>query len=282
MSKIKEFFTYPVTDTKVDWVRILDEQYCRYTHKKCYKTRKSEPEISIGTCTVTYGKNNNNIIICPHRLLERHQIFVDCLHLLNSHEPGNELHIVPEVSIPGGSVDYVLVSTDKNRKVKDFVGIELQTMDTTGTVWPERQKLLKELNLVSGDTILNKTYGMNWKMTSKTILVQLLHKIETFESLNRHFVLVVQDHLLEYMKKEFSFAHVKEAKIGDSMHFHAYSLDEVDGTLLKLHLQSRLSTDSAGIATLLGLNARANIEFEEIAKILEAKISDDTVFDLGI
>ncbi|MBR1866437.1 MAG: hypothetical protein IJ801_08015 [Lachnospiraceae bacterium] len=26
----------------------------------------------------------------------------------------------------------------------NFTGIELQTMDTTGTVWPERQRLLNE------------------------------------------------------------------------------------------------------------------------------------------
>ena len=32
-----------------------------------------------------------------------------------------------------------------NNKVRDFVGIELQTLDTTGTVWPERQRLLEEL-----------------------------------------------------------------------------------------------------------------------------------------
>ncbi len=278
MSKVKEFFTYPTKDKEIDWNDVLLKQHCRYIHKKCFKTRKSNPEISIGTCTVTYGKDKRDVIICPHRLLERRQIFFDCLHLLNSHTPGNELHIVPEVSIPGGSVDYVLVSTDQNRRVKDFVGIELQTMDTTGTVWPERQRLLLELGLDENEKISNKTFGMNWKMTSKTILVQLLHKIETFESLNRHFVLVIQDCLLEYMKKEFSFSHVTDAKLGDSMHFHAYALDNVGG-IFKLHLQNRLSTDSAGISTLLGLNAKANIEFEEIARILESKISDNTVFD---
>jgi len=281
MSKVKEFFTYPTFNMDINWAEILSCQQCRYTHKKCFKTRKSNPDISIGTCTVSYGKDNRNVIICPHRLLERRQIFVDCLHLLNSHTPGNELHIVPEVSIPGGSVDYVLVSTDKNRKVKDFVGIELQTMDTTGTVWPERQRLLQELGFEVNEEISEKTFGMNWKMTSKTILVQLLHKIETFESLNRHFVLIIQDHLLEYMKKEFSFAHVTEAKLGDSMHFHTYSLGNIGGTY-KLHLQHRLSTDSAGISTLLGLNAKANIQFDEIARILESKISDNTMFEFSI
>jgi len=70
---------------------------------------------------------------------------------IDTHEPGNELHIVSEVSIPGGSVDYFLVSA-KDGKVKDFVGIELQTLDTTGTVWPERQRLLKKLVFIEAMT----------------------------------------------------------------------------------------------------------------------------------
>jgi len=114
--------------------------------------------------------------------------------------PGNELHIVPEVAISGGNVDYFLVTTDINRHIVDFVGIELQTMDTTGSVWPERQALLKELGILAVNDITgNKHYGINWKMTAKTILVQLHHKIKTFEMLNKHFVLIVQGCLLDYI-----------------------------------------------------------------------------------
>jgi hypothetical protein len=237
--------------------------------------------VSIGTCTVRYGTDNKDVIICPYRLLERKQIFADCLHLLTSHQPGNELHLIPEVAIPGGSVDYFLVSTDANRKVKDFVGIELQTMDTTGTVWPERELALQDLGLKQGVPDPIKSFGMNWKMTAKTILVQLHHKIDTFESINKHLVLVVQDHLLDYMKREFSFGHVNnQALIGDSMHFHSYKLKK-DGADYRLVLDSRCSTDSSGISTLLGLKVNANIGFEEIAKILETKISSKTVFTIA-
>jgi len=85
-------------------------------------------------------------VICPTRLIERGQVFTDCIHLLTAHEPGDELHLVPEVAIPGGSVDYFLLSA-RSGKVKDFVGIEIQALDTTGTVWPERQRLLRRLGL---------------------------------------------------------------------------------------------------------------------------------------
>lgn len=255
----------------------MEKQLCPFTRKRCIKTRKSDPDVAIGTCTVAYGTSSSDIIICPFRLLENNQIFIDCLHLLTGHVPGNELHIVPEVAIPGGNVDYFLVSTDSNHHVADFVGIELQTMDTTGSVWSDRQTLLKELGLLATDIpIETKHYGINWKMTAKTILVQLHHKIKTFETLNRHFVLIVQDCLLEYIKKEFSFSHIStDATLNDTMHVHAYTVKRQNDSL-RLYLAHRYSTDSDGIAKLLGLNTSPNVDLETIKKLLERKITDET------
>ena len=281
-SKISEFFTFNTQNNNQDWREVVENQQCSFLNKKCIKNRKSEAEIAIGTCTVNYGRDEKNIIICPHRLLEKRKIFLDCIHLLTMHEPGNELHIVSEIGIPGGNIDYFLVSVREN-KVKDFVAIELQTLDTTGTVWPERQRFLASKNILVNqkDYDSNKTFGMNWKMTAKTILVQLHHKILTLESVNKHLVLVVQDCLLDYMKKEFSFAHISaNAKIGDSMHFHSYSLSNDEDKNLSISLFERFSTDSDGIAKCLGLQALANVELEVIVKKLEQKISKKTLLSL--
>lgn len=265
---------------KVDWARIASNEHCPFLSRKCIKVRKSEPDRTIGTCTVEYGRNKAAIIICPHRLLERNQIFIDSVHLLTLHEPGNTLHIVSEITIPGGSVDYFLVSA-RGKSVKDFVGIELQTLDTTGTVWPERQKLLRESGIpYGGGTISNKSFGMNWKMTAKTILVQLHHKVETFESLNKHLVLVLQDHLLEYMRRSFDFGHLEAPKIGNSMHLHAYNLQMDQDGDFHIYLKERFSTDAKGVARSLGLQQEANVELEEIIAVLESKISDNTVLYL--
>jgi len=278
-SKIAEFFLFSTKNEKVNWKKALQTQHCSYLNKKCIKVRKSEPDISIGTCTVQYGKEKQEVIICPHRLIEKRQIFIDCIHLLMLHEPGNELHVIPEINIPGGSVDYFLASV-RDKKVIDFVGIELQTLDTTGTVWAERQRLLSDLNILEEpkEGFGKKSYGMNWKMTAKTTLVQLHHKIETFEHLSKHLVLVLQDHLLNYMKREFSFSHISAVpKIGDPMHFHSYRLEFGDDRNYHLKLNERLSTDSSGLALAMGLKAEAKIELELIIKTLEAKISENTL-----
>lgn len=270
-----ELFSESAKNKKANWNSIAQKQLCAFTGKKCVKVRKSTPEVSIGTCTVAYGKTNDSVIICPHRLTENKQIFMDCIHLLTLHEPGNQLHIIPEVTIPGGSVDYILASV-KNGKVKDFVGVELQTMDTTGSVWEHRQSFLHSKGVFSS-VAEDSAFGINWKMTAKTILVQMHHKINTFENLNKHLVLVVQDCLMEYMRKEFDFGHVsKTAKVGDAFHFHGYTLS-LNKDKYQLSLSERTSTDANGIARCLGLNAESKVDLSVISKILEGKISTKTL-----
>ena len=282
-NKVLELFGNSTRSTKVsNWNNIVEDQNCPFTNTRCFKVRKSQPNISIGTCAVRYGKYAKDVIICPNRLLERKQVFTDCIQLLTLHELGNEFHVVSEITIPGGSVDYFLVSVKKG-KVKDFVAIEFQTLDTTGTLWPERQRLLEDLCLQNGldGATSSKPFGMNWKMTAKTILVQLHHKIETLEHFNKHLVLVIQDHLLSYMDSEFNFGHLHEpARIGDSMHIHVYELNQNNETF-HIELVRRLSTDAEGIATCLGLQAEAKIELKQIITELENKISSDTLLTLG-
>jgi hypothetical protein len=228
-----------------------------------------------------YGRQPQPVMICPFRLLERSQIFTDCAHLLKLHEPGNELRVVAELAVPGGSIDYCLVSV-RDGKPRDFVGVELQTLDTTGTVWPERQRFLRQhkVRVRREDATSEKAFGMNWKMTAKTILVQLNHKIATFEHLCKHLVLVLQDCLLDYMRREFAFNHIKGVRDGDSMQFHAYELRR-EATAYTLKLKERISTDAAGIAMCLGLQADTKVELQTMLEQIEAKLLQSTLLTVG-
>jgi len=276
-SPIVELFTISTHRDEVDWREQIASQHCAYLDKKCVKVRKSQPEIAIGTYSIRYGvKQAQDVIICPHRFLERGQIFWDCLHLLTLHEPGNELHRVAEIEIPGGSVDYFLVSA-RHGKVVDFVGIELQALDTTGTLWPPCQRFLDSVGVAVAENLdASRPYGLNWKMTAKTTMVQLHHKVETFEGLGKHLVLVLQDRLLNYMQHEFNFGHIQDARLGDAMHFHTYALQPRESDY-HINLVSRLSTDANGIASALGLQISANIELEVILKLLQSKLSPKTL-----
>ncbi len=278
--KIVELYTIPTNRTNMDWATIVADQHCTYLNRKCQKTRKSEPDVTIGTCSVYHGSSEaKGIIICPFRFLERSQVFFDCLHLLTLHEPGNELHRISEVEIPGGNVDYFLVSV-RDRKVIDFVGIEFQTMDTTGTIWPARQQFLKNMGLPI-NFVEPKPYGMNWKMTAKTILIQLHHKAETFQQWNKHLVLVVQDPLQAYMKSQFNFSGLHPAKLGDVMHFHSYAFRQTSDHDYRLSLDARESTDLQGLTTALGLQASPGVDFELILSRLQAKLTDKTLLQFS-
>lgn len=189
-------------------------------------------------------------------------------------------------------MDYFLASAKKG-KVKDFVAIEFQTLDTTGTVWPERQRLLHDFGLISpkalaaalkeaeagGKKNKKKGFGMNWKMTAKTIRVQLHHKVDTLEHVNKRFALVIQDHLLVYLQGEFNFAHIQGVRDGDTMHIHSYRLEEGEQEF-RIELDTRISTDAAGVAECLGIQAETKIELQTIIAELERKISAKTLLTL--
>ena len=53
VSKVRELFgQYCSEDANIE--SVLENQLCPYNNKKCFKTRKSDSETSIGTCTVNY------------------------------------------------------------------------------------------------------------------------------------------------------------------------------------------------------------------------------------
>ncbi len=279
-TKVAELYGLP-SFGHVDWKAVAAAQHCPFLNRKCLKNRKSEPELTIGTCTMIYGRQSLPVIICPFRLLEQSQIFTDCVHLLKLHEPGNELRIIAELAVPGGSIDYCLVSA-RDGKPHDFVGIELQTLDTTGTVWPERQRFLSnhQVRVKREHVASDKPFGMNWKMTAKTILVQLNHKIATFDHLSKRLVLVLQDCLLDYMRREFAFDHVKGVRDGDPMQIHSYEIRK-EAPSFTLRFKERISTDSTGIAMCLGLQADTKVELQAMLKQIEAKLPQSTLLTVG-
>ena len=97
------------------------------------------------------------------------------------------------------------------------------------------------------------------------------HKSETFEHINKHLVLIIQKPLFEHMIRNFNFSHIEGVRLGDPVHIHSYSFLETDEKL-KLSLDTRISTDSVGIANCLGLNADRKVELEDLIHILEPKL----------
>ena len=167
MNAVIEIFGNPVGPIDGDWADIVAKQSCPHIGVLCHKVRKSSG-LPMGTCAVDYSRKRDLLVICPSRFRKGNQVFIDCIQLLTNHEPGNELHLVREVPVPGGNVDHFIVSAQGGRAV-DFVGVELQTLDTTGDWWPLRQRALRNLGVqVNVDPEEErKQRGINWKNDSE-------------------------------------------------------------------------------------------------------------------
>lgn len=277
-----ELYTYSAEQgiAQQQWRDILSSEYCRYLGRKCDKIRKSQPDVTIGTCMVGYV--GEPVVICPWRFLQRQQLFLDTLHLLRNHRPGNQLHVVPEVAIPGGSVDYFVVSVYRGA-IQDYLGLEIQTLDTTGTVWPSRQRFIVDelgIPLEAPRRETQRSYGMNWKMTAKTILVQMHHKAETLELLDKKLILVIQDVFFRYIVGEFSTTSLRDSELSDSVQIHVYSMFQALDGSFSLELSSRHSTNSVGVEAMLGLRQSAQMSEQELLANLQAKLSDATLLQI--
>ncbi len=183
-------------------------------------------------------------------------------------------YIVPEVTIPGGSIDYFLVGL-KEETIIDFVGLEIQALDTTGSggIWQAREDLL---NAQLGDSY---KYGINWKMSAKTILIQLHHKAETFELLGKKLVLILQEQFFNYIQREFNTDSIREEQATDSVHFHTYDCVEINQQL-KLTLVQRLSTNTSGIERLLKLGKGAQLLEEDLISRINLKLPKAVRLDI--
>lgn len=206
-----EFYGHNVASQQ-DWRAILAAQRCPYLDRKCVKQRKSDPQRTIGACVL--GFKQRRLIVCPHRFLQRNQIFLDVVPLL-AH--GDQFFVVPEIAVPGGNVDYFVVA-ERDGTIVDFAGLEIQSLDTTGSggIWRAREDLL------AGALGTGYGYGINWKMSAKTILMQLHHKVPSFEALGKKLVLVAQSGFFAYIAGEFRADHVHPAVARDTVHFHLY------------------------------------------------------------
>lgn len=119
---------------------------------------------------------------------------------------------------------------------------------------------------------------MNWKMTAKTTLVQLHHKVPTFEAVGHQLVLVLQDDLMGYLQREFAFGHVGSASDDHPMQFHAYGVHPGDQTQSGLELVERLSSDTEGVRRCLDLQTEARVDSEELVAQLRRKLGPTTLF----
>ena len=201
-----------------------ETQTCPFIGARCVKQRKSDSMLTIGTCIV--GLDGKPQLICPVRMRATDQIFRDVAHLLKGDVAA--VMVVPEIIIREfGNVDFTVVGLDDQGHVVDFIRVEFQTNDTTGSgpLFEARQ------DFFAGQLRDRYRYGLNWKMTAKLVLKQTLDKAAVFSKWGKKYVWAMQDTLLARMRAYSDMSDFHTEKDDDEVLFYAYEVFRGEGAL---------------------------------------------------
>lgn len=192
---IWEFFGYRADDKSEPSVQAAKAEICPIINEKCEKTFNDG--IISGVCTIR-PMTSGPVICCPIRLYaDDYKILRDVsekafghgfdlipgreaiAHAIDTKTPcvavfgqrwGGELRLPQKSGRGGYFVDWVLAKIDAQGELEEFVAIEVQTIDTTGTYRNGFE------SLKSDRSIVKTTAGLNWENVSKRILPQLIYK----------------------------------------------------------------------------------------------------------
>jgi hypothetical protein len=84
---------------------------------------------------------------------------------------GGEVKLPPIGGRGGFFVDWILALVDGNGELKEFVAVEVQSIDTTGNYRKERDAYLADREFTGYSNA-----GINWENVNKRILPQLIYK----------------------------------------------------------------------------------------------------------
>jgi hypothetical protein len=188
-----EFFGFGPDDNSAAAAEARSRRACPFVGGHC--TKRYQDGAETGGCTVKPARSQP-VVICPNRLYaENYKILQDISdevfgpgkRVINGNQARGRAHqgnVVAvfgkgrsgELRLPRGAggrggyfVDWVLALLDTKGHPEEFVAIEVQTLDTTGSYRHQRDALL-------AGTTAPSTAGMNWENVAKRILPQLLYK----------------------------------------------------------------------------------------------------------
>jgi len=150
---------------------------CPYIEKKCPKRSTNLGIEPYPVCSLWKNAQEERdpvrdlICVCPKRFYQ-----VDWLKAVVENcwpfEPPQNPVVATEVKMKGfGNVDFVIADQGADGSIGNFLSVELQAIDITGSVFPAYQALR------AGDQLPKRpTYGFNWDNVYKRYITQLIRK----------------------------------------------------------------------------------------------------------
>jgi len=179
---------------------------CPFIKSRCPKRSTQLPDEPYPVCTLwkrTDGDSNpveDLIFVCPKRFYA-----VDFLsEVISNCWPGSipkNTKVVPEVKMAGfGNVDFVIADINPENEIEQFLSVELQAIDITGSVF-KAYKALRD----GKDLERRPTYGFNWDNVYKRYITQLIRKGYFHHHWKSKIVAVIPEQVYQYILKRAAF-----------------------------------------------------------------------------
>ena len=259
---IVEIFGFPPDNASAEAKKCRTRYWCPFLDIRCIKGGHQVP-IPLGTCSVVspYGP----VVTCPKRFYGDNYTLI---HKVGATllETQSNVVIVPEIgTTPSSTFDWIVVQHDGTGNVLNYHGIEVQSIDITGSVRPYFEAYMQGEDL----SRVKHTYGINWANVFKRGMPQFLAKAAILTNYGKKLAIVVQDQLLDYINLRSDRMTIEEEPLPHlaNVIFFAYRLShDADQNIHYWQLDRRLPTSSrrletAFIAGLLGRVPRQD-EFE--------------------
>ena len=191
----------------IDMTNPANEEYlCPFRNSTCAK-RSHRFTGPFPVCSVfrqRRGEEKVPIAVCPRRLYAA-DIYNDIVqNVWPGDKPTNPI-VVHEIKMGDvGNVDMVIADLSSDRKsVKNFVSVELQAVDITGTYEPAYTSIV-----VNSPLDKRPTYSFNYKNVQKRFITQLIDKGFFHHHWGTKIIAVVQDVIYDNLKERIAFPDV--------------------------------------------------------------------------
>lgn len=192
---------------------------CPFINSTCVK-RSQRFSGSYPLCSIWHGRGTKRRIICmcPKRFFEAN-LKDDVIKHCWVGAPPTNAQVAYEVKMEDfGMVDFVVGEVDQNGQVHEFVSVELQAVDCTGSVEPAYSAVLNNVSAL-GSRI---SYGINWANVRKRYINQLILKGFYHHHWNTRIISVIQTPLYEVLHRQMAFDELSPTSRSSNIVFMCY------------------------------------------------------------
>lgn len=180
---------------------------CPFISAPCPKRSTNLGDQPYPVCTLWRGFKGRTrdtrqdlICVCPKRFYQ-----IDWLSEVITHcwpfDPPRDPVVATEVKMKGfGNVDFVIADRGQDGAIGNFLSVELQAVDITGSVFPAYQALRRGAHLPK-----KPTYGFNWDNVYKRYITQLIRKGYFHHHWGTKIIAVIQDQVYQSVLDKADF-----------------------------------------------------------------------------